>query len=100
MVLFVLDNEPQPQEERETEAMELENFMDVSSSFCCKTSLFFLGGGGGGGEVQGHSLIRWGRMLTSAVTHSTYLRMLKWRIQWFWVATPSCMENKKQSQRL
>ena len=46
MVLFVLDNEPQPQEERETEAMELENFMDVSSSFCCKTSLFFLGGGG------------------------------------------------------
>lgn len=47
MVLFVLDNEPQPQEERETEAMELENFTDVSSSFCCKTSLF-LGGGGGG----------------------------------------------------
>lgn len=46
MVLFVLDNEPQPQEERETEAMELENFTDVSSSFCCKTSLFFLGGGG------------------------------------------------------
>ena len=48
MVLFVLDNEPQPQEERETEAMELENFTDVSSSFCCKTSLFFFGGGGGG----------------------------------------------------
>ena len=48
MVLFVLDNEPQPQEERETEAMELENFTDVSSSFCCKTSLFFGGGGGGG----------------------------------------------------
>ena len=47
MVLFVLDNEPQPQEERETEAMELENFTDVSSSFCCKTSLFFWGGEGG-----------------------------------------------------
>ena len=47
MVLFVLDNEPQPQEERETEAMELENFTDVSSSFCCKTSLFFWGGGAG-----------------------------------------------------
>ena len=62
MVLFVLDNEPQPQEERETEAMELENFMDVSSSFCCKTSLFFFWGGGGWREVQGHSLIRWGRM--------------------------------------
>lgn len=46
MVLFVLDNEPQPEEERETEAMELENFTDVSSSFCCKTSLFFFGGGG------------------------------------------------------
>lgn len=43
MVLFALDNEPQPQEERETEAMELENFTDVSSSFCCKTSLFFGG---------------------------------------------------------
>lgn len=97
MVLFVLDNEPQPQEERETEAMELENFTDVSSSFCCKTSLFFFWGGR---EVQGHSLIRWGRMFTSAVTHSTYLRMLKLRIQWFWVATPSCMENKKQSQGL
>lgn len=47
MVLFVLDNEPQPQEESETEAMELENFTDISSSFCCKTSLFFFGGGGG-----------------------------------------------------
>lgn len=45
MVLFVLDNEPQPQEERETEAMELENFTDVSSSFCYKTLLFFWGGG-------------------------------------------------------
>ena len=52
MVLFVLDNEPQPQEERETEAMELENFMDVSSSFCCKTSLFFFGGGEGGGRFR------------------------------------------------
>lgn len=73
MVLFVLDNEPQPQEERETEAMELENFTDVSSSFCCKTSLFFLRGR----EVQGHSLIRWGRMFTSAVTHSTFLKNIK-----------------------
>ena len=57
MVLFVLDNEPQPQEEMETEAMELENFTDVSSSFCCKTLLFFFGGGR---EVQEHSLIKWG----------------------------------------
>ena len=38
---FVLENEPQKQEERETEAMELEIFTDVSSSFYCKSLLFW-----------------------------------------------------------
>lgn len=38
--LFVLDNEPQPQEGRDTEAMEIENFTDVSNYFLLQNFTF------------------------------------------------------------